>query len=81
MSANDFRNLLSRRPFVPFRVVTSDGTIYEVRHPELVLVSLASVVIGYPAPEDPRNASRYDIVSMRHVVRLEPQEEREPAAG
>jgi hypothetical protein len=68
----DFHTLLRQRPFVPFRVVTSDGTVYTVAHPEFVVVALASAVIGYPAPGDPHTAARYNIVSLRHVVRLEP---------
>lgn len=77
MAPADFNTLLRARPFVPFRVVTTDGTVYEVRHPELVLVAHASAVIGYPDPHEPEVAQRYDIVSMRHIVRLEPG--RQPA--
>jgi hypothetical protein len=39
VSPNDFYSLLRAKPFVPFRVVTSDGTTYEVRHPEMVMVA------------------------------------------
>ncbi len=72
MSAADFYSLTRRHPFVPFRIVTSDGTIYDVRHPDMVLVTLSSVVVAYPAEQDPQAYGRYDIVSLRHVVRLEP---------
>jgi hypothetical protein len=75
MSVNEVRSLLHRRPFVPFRIVTSDGTVYQVPHPDLVFVSLAALVIGYPAPNQPEVADRFDIVSLRHVVRLEPRPE------
>jgi hypothetical protein len=72
---------LRTRPFVPFRVVTPEGTTYEVRHPELCMVGLASVVIGYPSPDDPATYDRYDIVSLRHVYRLEPLPAGQPGAG
>ena len=75
MTPADLVAVLNRRPFIPFRVVTTDSTVYEVRHPELVILSLASAVIGYPDPNQPRVASRYDIVSIRHIIRLEPMEE------
>ena len=84
MTVMDFLSMTRRRPFVPFRVVTTDGTIYEVEHPDLVLVGVGSVIIGYPSPEEPHAYSRYDIVSLRHVIRLEPREEpapAEPASG
>lgn len=72
MSAADFYALTRRQPFVPFRIVTSDGTVYEIRHPDMVLVTLSSIVVAYPAQQDPHAYGRYDIVSLRHVVRLEP---------
>ncbi len=72
MSPADFRPFLTARPFVPFRVVTTDGTIYEVNHPEMCMVGLPSVIIGYPDANMPYAYSRWDVVSMRHIIRLEP---------
>jgi hypothetical protein len=74
MSTNDLLNLTRRRPFVPFRIVTSDGTVYEVPHPDLIMVGLSSVIIGYPSDQEPHAYSRWDVVSLRHVIRLEPHE-------
>ncbi len=79
MSAADFLNLTRARPFVPFRIVTSDGTTYEVRHPDMVFVGLSSVLVGYPSEREPHAFTRYDVVSMRHIVRLEPAETAELA--
>lgn len=75
MSPADIRILTKRKPFRPFRVVTSDGTIYEVRHPDLVMIGLSSIIIGYPSDQDPEAYSRSDIVSLRHIIRLEPEQE------
>ena len=72
VTAIDLNSVVRAIPFVPFRVVTSDGSTYDVRHPELVLVAVSSVVIGVPTPTDTETASRYHIVSMFHIVRLEP---------
>ena len=38
----------AKRPFEPFRIEVSDGTVYEIRHPELVMVGLGSLIIGIP---------------------------------
>jgi hypothetical protein len=75
MAPADIRNLVQRKPFTPFRVVTSDGTVYEVRHPELVMIGLSSVAIGYPSEQDPLSYERMDIVSLRHIVRWEPEQQ------
>ena len=73
MAASELLSLVRARPFVPFRIVTSDGTTYEVRHPELVMVGIATAVVGYPDPKQPGGYERFDIVYIRHIVRLEPQ--------
>jgi hypothetical protein len=72
MAPADLLALLRSRPFVPFRIEMTDGTTYEIRHPDLVLVALATIVVGYPDARNPTVAERYDIVSMRHIIRLEP---------
>jgi hypothetical protein len=74
MAPADIRILTQARPFRPFRVITSDGTTYEVTHPELVMFLMGSVIIGYPNPNVPWQAERADYVSLRHIVRLEPIE-------
>jgi hypothetical protein len=71
VAPTDLLNRLRNRPFEPFRIVTSDGVTYDVRHPELVLVTLGSAVVGFPDSSDPGLVARYDIVSLRHIVRLE----------
>ena len=73
MTAQDMLTALRRRPFAPFRLVSSDGTTCEVGHPEMVIVTPGSAVVGYPDPRGEGLAVRYDIVSLLHVVRLEPE--------
>jgi hypothetical protein len=75
MTFHDVSAVLNKRPFEPFTVVTSDGVRYDVRHPEMVMVAVGSLVIGYPNRDFPTVQERYDIVSMGHVVRLEPRPE------
>jgi hypothetical protein len=75
MTSADFLLLRRRQPFVPFRVITTDGTCYEVRHPGLLMVGLESLLIGYPASGRPGVYEHVDIVSLGDVVRLEPEGE------
>jgi hypothetical protein len=51
----------------------SDGTVYDIQHPELVMVGVASAVVGLPAAGQAQPLyERYDIVDLRHIVRLAP---------
>jgi hypothetical protein len=79
MSASELLSVLRAKPFRPVRLCMSDGTIYEVRHPDLVIVALGTAVVGYPSPDFPGAAARYDIVSLRHIVRIEFLDVPEPA--
>jgi hypothetical protein len=46
------------RPFVPFRLVIGNGTTYEVHHPEMVMVGMSWVLVGYPSEQEPHAYSR-----------------------
>jgi hypothetical protein len=73
MPPEDLLERLNRRPFEPFRIHLSDGTSYEVRQPELVLVGHRSAVVGVTDSEQqPPLYDRYTTVALVHIVRLEP---------
>jgi hypothetical protein len=72
MPTADLLQRVRSRPFEPFRIVTTDGTSYDIRHPDFVMVGLGSVVVGYPDVNNPQLYARTHQVSLRHIVRLEP---------
>jgi hypothetical protein len=59
MPPSDLLAMIRKRPFVPFRMHLSDGTVYEIHRPEMVM------------PTEPLY-TRTQTVAMRHVVRLVP---------
>jgi hypothetical protein len=73
MPPQDLLQAIRRRPFVPFRLHVSDGTVYEIRHPELFMVAVASAVVGVrSSAQQPPQIDHYEIADLRHIVRLEP---------
>jgi hypothetical protein len=75
MLPDDIINFLHRRPFEPFRIHLTDGTTYEVRHPEFVLVGRATTHVYFPVPDmPPPRFEKYEVVSLLHITRLEPME-------
>jgi hypothetical protein len=73
MFDTDLIDVLRKRPFVPFRIRLSDGTVYDVRHPELVMVGLGSAIIGIPpAGKTQPIFERTENVSLEHIVKLVP---------
>ena len=71
-NANSLLTLLKTRPFVPFRLVLSDGGTVEVRSPEFVLPGRQLAVIGLPDPAAADTLiDRWTTVWYMHVTRVE----------
>ncbi len=71
MRADEIRAPLRKHPFRPIRVYISDGSSYDVRHPELMFVTRSEVVIALDPGNDavPERSVYYDPV---HITRIEP---------
>ena len=71
MRPEQVRNHLRKQPFIPIRIFLSDGSTYDIRHPELAAVSRAEVVIGLG--ESPDNLpDQFAYCDPIHITRIEP---------
>ena len=59
-----------RQPFEPFRVCVSDGSSYDVMHPEMILITVRTVVIAQPPETDGVPESRVYCDPV-HITRIE----------
>ena len=46
MDPKELAGAISRRPFTPFRLTLTEGSTYDVRHPEFCMVGRRSVILG-----------------------------------
>lgn len=67
----DLVRLLRAHPFVPFRIHLLDGMVYRINHPEWVMVGITSAIVAIPDEQRPELYSSWEIVDLRHIVRLE----------
>jgi len=72
VSPVEIQAFLKQQPFRGMRICISDGREYEVRHPDMVLVTTRQIVIALPAIEHgiPEGVDVY--VDPLHVTRVEP---------
>ncbi len=70
MTVQAFRDLLATQPFKPFRLIMSSGERYEVRHPEMALLTRSDLLIGTDAEDGV--PSEFKICSLLHVATIEP---------
>jgi hypothetical protein len=73
MTVQTFRELLARRPFQPVRLILSSGQAYEIRHPEMALLTRTDILIGTDLADDGVPA-QFKICSLLHVTAIEPIE-------
>ena len=71
MTLQTYRDLLNQQPFRPFRIVMSSGQSYEVRHPEMAMLTRSDLLVGIGSVEDGVPAD-FKICSLLHVATIEP---------
>jgi hypothetical protein len=72
MRPEDILRFLRARPFEPFRIYISDGSAYEVHHPELAIVERSTVLVGIPGPQGPDGpVERTIFCALVHITRAE----------
>ena len=62
---------LKVQPFRPLRIIASEGLIYEIRHPDLVMVGDRDLAIGYASPDSPTIYNRLIRVALIHIVGID----------
>lgn len=82
MPLEDLLLAVRTRPFIPFRILLTNGESLEVRHPELCMTGTRSAVIGLLSPSQSQPIyETYSVVDLLHIVRLEPIRQAAPSNG
>ena len=66
-----FRDLLAHKPFKPFRLVMASGEFYDVRHPEMAMLTRTDILVGTDVADDGVPAE-FKICSLLNVATFEP---------
>lgn len=80
MSPNDLLRFTRREPFEPFRLQVTDGTTYDIRHPEFCMVLQTSVIVGVPGNPAGNVPETAEWIDARHIVKVIPLTQA-PAGG
>jgi hypothetical protein len=74
MHYQDLQRRVRLRPFQPFRIVLTDGTMYDIRHPEMIFVGKRTSIVGFSSDPADTAFERAVDIDMFHVIRAEPIE-------
>ena len=62
---------MRRRPFEPFRIHLADGTVYDIKGPEMAIVQRSIVDVAVPLPDQGHGLIEIT-VALLHITRIEP---------
>lgn len=71
MRAEELVELLRARPFVPLRIVMTDGRTYDIQHPGTALVLRERVDIGIRPDPETGVVESVERCPLSHIVRAE----------
>jgi len=74
MSPEDLRDLLRTRPFQPFRLYMTDGSSYDIWHPDEAIPSRRVLAVGIGVDPAQGVFDRIAQLTILHIVRVEPLE-------
>jgi hypothetical protein len=83
LAPQELESELRKEPFQSFRIVTTGGKTYEITERDLpmILVGKCAAIIGFRVPESDPYFDRYEVLSLVHIVRLEPIVQSVPKAS
>jgi hypothetical protein len=70
MTPDTLKTMLNRRPFEPMRVKLSSGEIFDIRHPEMAMLTKSALVISLPE-SDGGPSDRFEVCSYLHIASVE----------
>ncbi|HEY2411259.1 MAG TPA: hypothetical protein VGI40_03405 [Pirellulaceae bacterium] len=73
MDPKELAGAVRRHPFTPFRLTLTEGSVYDVRHPEFCMVGKRSVIIGLSPLDETQELFDHSVtLDPLHIVKLEP---------
>ena len=71
---NKFGEYVAAEPFRPFRIRMASGRMYEIKHPEMIMVGRSSAKIYKSSDSDPNGPPLWQEISLMLTESLEPLE-------
>lgn len=81
MRPEDIREHVIQQPFEPFRIYLSDGSSFDVPHPDMCIIGRSAVYVVIPDARKSWMMDRLAHCALVHITRIEPVNGRNGHAG
>lgn len=71
MTSNELKELMRTQPFEPFKVQMADGSAYEIRHPDALVVGNYTAITTMADGKNGKQDDRFMHLSIKHITRVE----------
>jgi len=71
MTTADVDTRKKRQPFVPIRIVTESGESFEVRDPQMLMVGVRDILVGFPTQRHSGICERIERVHLADIVTID----------
>jgi hypothetical protein len=62
---------LRQKPFRPLRIIASEGRQFDIHRPDLVMVGVRDLMVGFASPRRPAIYEQVTRVALAHIVAME----------
>jgi hypothetical protein len=72
MAPGELRESLKHDPFEPFRLILTDGSGFDIRHPDLLMVGKRTAIVGLTGEPGQTFFERSVKVDLFDIIRVDP---------
>lgn len=80
-TADAIQARVRQQPFVPLRITTSAGQMFELHHPDLIMIGRWELMLGTASSKNPTQYEQTTRVAIMHVTALEDLPLASPSTG
>ena len=70
-SPDDIQSRIRQAPFRPVRIIISSGQMFDIFHPDLVMIGRRDIMVGMASSDNPAQYERTTRVPIMHITALE----------
>jgi hypothetical protein len=68
---DDLQARIKEQPFVPVRIITTTGQMFDIYHPDLIMIGRRSITVGTASTDNPRQYDQLTRIAILHVTALQ----------